>query len=162
MQFNPVKPYLRSSNTQQNYSIQNSIPRFENDLQTQASLPLDDNLFVPTKKNFIYAENPYEADILHEKENQVLLELKFLQQNQQLFEKLCTDTNQKIRANPNEMDTFQHSNVKWFETATKNIQEITHMTQVMNEQETLNIQSSLVKKDQIIEIADQKNEEYQR
>ncbi len=53
-----------------------------------------------------------------------------------------------------------NSNVKWFESATANIQTVNRMTQAINEQENLAHAKSKKKKDEIIRIADEQNEDY--
>lgn len=67
--------------------------RFENEnIASQGNIDTGEQLFIPTEKQFLYHENPYESHILAQKEAQVLQELKFLEQNVEDFEKLCAET----------------------------------------------------------------------
>ena len=141
-QFNPIKSYLpavtqldrdrlqRGMSISGNIELSSNNIRFENQLTSNFDDLLDDQQFKPAK-DFQYETNPYDWELLETKEEQVALEVKFLDQNAQKLLNVVEETNSKIVHSEQDIDPLQNSNVKWFETATQAIHEVEQMNEII-------------------------------
>ena len=90
----------------------------------------------------------------------MIQELNFMEESAQLLEQVIQDTDARIRASDAELDPFQNSNCKWFETSYQTVQAVESMTKIIDEQENTLTQGQIEKKDEIIAQADAQNDEY--
>ena len=74
--------------------------------------------------------------------------------------KIEQEVEKNVNVRDEEMDVTQNSNVKWFESATANVRKVESMTRVIDEQENSHLDAAILKKDQIIELAEDQNADY--
>ena len=118
----------------QSMTNSNANIRFENIQSQPNEEENNDQLFKPARK-FKYEVNPYERDLLATKEEQVIQELKFLDDSTQFLQDVIEETDSRIKASDADLDPLQNSNCKWFETAYQTVQAIEEMTETIDEQE---------------------------
>lgn len=139
------------------------IPRFENQVSNNNTDKSQDQelarVYKPAEE-FYYRENPYDRQLLSLKEEQVKIEMEHLESNKEKLAQVALECHARAHVSDDDVNVTMNSNVKWFESATANIQTVNRMTQAINEQENMAHAKSKKKKDEIIKIADDQNEDY--
>ena len=160
-QFNPIESHLLKPHEMVQSSIaSNMLSMGSQRVDSMPRLNTEDAAAFKPTKPFKYEVNPFDTDLLAQKRDQVIAELQFLEDNQNRLAKIDQEVNNAVRINDSDMDVTQNSNVKWFETATMNVRKVESMTNVIDQQENIHLEGAIAKKDSIIELQEDQNNEY--